>query len=53
MSKVLDDMCRETESETRLSDTKDIMEGANRSLAEVLKLLKIPESDDERYASAI
>lgn len=53
MCRMLEEMRNETEFETRLSDIKNIMEGANWSLAEVLKLLKIPESDYERYASVI
>ena len=53
MCRAMEEMRNDTEFKTRLADIRNMVETFNLSVADVLNAMKIPESDHERYITAL
>ena len=53
MCRAMEEMCKDTEFKTRLVVIRNMVEAFNLTVADVLKAMKIPESEHERYIAAI
>ena len=53
MCRAMEEMRNDTEFKTRLDDIRHMVEAFNLSVAEVLKAMRIPESEHARYIAAL
>jgi len=53
MCRAIEKMRNDTEFKTRLADIRNMVETFNLTVVDVLKAMKIPESEHERYIPAL